>query len=230
MTTADRSARDAHRRAARTGRPADVARPRFGYTLLELAVTLAIVVVLASLTWPALLGYMGERTIREEAHRVRIEAAGARIKAIDNGLTYQFRYEPGGRWFVVLPYDRPDVGSGTAAAASGAAATPAPSAPIVSGELPERCRFEFPLETNPAHGGQQPITTERLPEEWLALVPEGALLQQASWSPAIRFFPDGTADDATLAIIDEEGRKAEIWVRGLTGTVEAGQVRMEAGL
>lgn len=219
-------------RSFRSGRPAGPAKvSSVGFTLLEVIVVLSIVVMVASLAWPPLMRYVRERTIREQAHVVRIELAAARRRAIDAGLVYQFRYEPDGRRFLVLPHDRPDIGSGSNSSQEAAAAQAAADGiEVVSGELAASCRFGVLKAQNPLTHAEQAVFTERLPEEWLALVPDSQGLRETSWAPAICFYSDGTADNATVTILDAEDRQIEITVRGLTGTIEAGPIRQERRL
>lgn len=219
--------------------PASGQRRRIGtecrpaFTLLEVILVLTILVVIAGLSWPQLLRYLRERTIREEAHSVRVELNRARIKAIDQGLTYQFRFEPDGQRFVVLPYDRPDIGAGSSLdPATGTASTSQPTAivPIVSGQLPKSCRFDVPKVANPTSGAEQRVWTEKLPDEWLLLIPDGNALRETSWGPPIRFFADGSADDGAVTILDDDRRRIEISVRGFTGTVQASPLVRERQL
>jgi hypothetical protein len=175
--------------------------------------------------------YVRERTIREQAHVVRIELAATRRRAIDSGLNYQFRYEPNGRRFLVLPHDRPDVGSGSNSSGETAAAQAASDGiEVVSGELTGSCRFGVLKAQNALTSAEQAVFTERLPEEWLALVPDSQGLRETSWAPAICFYSDGTADNATVTVLDTDDRRIEITVRGLTGTIEAGPIRQERRL
>lgn len=210
-------------------------RPRCGFTLFEVFLTLTILLVLASLTWPQLLRYIRERAIREQAHTVRVELNHARAKAVDQGLTYQFRFEPGGRKFVVLPYDRPDTGSGDESGSATTASQPTTptltaSVPILSGTIAEPCEFDVPLVRNQVTHADQAITTERLPEEWLNLLPDANSLRETSWAPAIRFYSDGSSDDGSVTVIDEDNRRIDISVRGLTGSVSAGPLQQERRL
>jgi hypothetical protein len=45
-----------------------------------------------------------------------------------------------------------------------------------------------------------------------------------TWSSPIVFRADGSADDRTFRVMDEESRSAEITVRGLTGSVRVSPV------
>ncbi|MFV0444466.1 MAG: prepilin-type N-terminal cleavage/methylation domain-containing protein [Planctomycetaceae bacterium] len=204
-----------------------------GFTLLEVILVLTILLVLASLTWPPLLRYIRERSIREQAHTIRVELNNARIKAIDQGLTYQFRFEPGGRKFVVLPYDRPDTGSGGSTSTSSSTVTTPTltvSVPVLSGTIAEPCEFDVPQVRNAVTHADQAVVTEKLPDEWLTMLPDANLLRETSWAPAIRFYSDGTADDATVAVIDDSERRIEISLRGLTGSVQSGPLVRERRL
>ncbi len=205
-------------------RPPETDHKREGFTLLELVMVLAVLVVLASLAWPSVMRFLGEQEIAEQAHRVRMELTRTRVKAIDAGVVYQFRYEPGGRKYIVLPLERPETGNST----DGRLTTESSfEMQTVYGELSERCHFDHPRERSALTGVESPIPTERLSQQVLSLVPGGNGLSQVAFSPPIRFFPDGTADDGHLAILDDGERRVEVTVRGFTGTVRASEVHQE---
>jgi prepilin-type N-terminal cleavage/methylation domain-containing protein len=194
---------------------------RGGFTLLELVVVLVVLVAVASLTWPQLMRFSREHQLREWAAEVRADMQGARIKAIENGLVYQFRYEPGGRFFAVLPYDRPDSGNATADSTVGktrieAARSTGP--PATLSKLPEELSFRF-------KDGQP---TEEMHEEWTKLLPTDEPLGRVAWSLPLLFHLDGTADNATVYLQNEQGHSVLLTLRGLTGGVTTGQVIKEA--
>jgi prepilin-type N-terminal cleavage/methylation domain-containing protein len=190
-----------------------------GFTLLEILLVLAVISVIISVTWPPLMRYVGQQDLKESAVGVRHELAGARIKAIENGLVYQFRYEPGGRWYAILPYDRPDVGNAESGATGSSLNPPqAKPAPVALRQLPERCRFRV----KPS----QPV--EQIPPEWRQLLPQNAPLGQIQWCSPILFFLDGTADTATVIIEDQRGHSQTLALRGVTGAVEIGPLQYGA--
>ena len=76
-----------------------------GMTLLELVLVLAILAIMAGLSVPLLNSYLRQEELRRNVTEVRTLTASARIKSLDTGLIYQFRFEPEGRWFVILPYE-----------------------------------------------------------------------------------------------------------------------------
>src|SRR6476646_10768141 len=80
-------------------------RARPGYTLFELLVVVAILATAVALTWPALERFYLEHRVRQAGQLVQARLAGARVHAVDTGFDYQFRFEPDGQRFLVLPYD-----------------------------------------------------------------------------------------------------------------------------
>jgi len=194
---------------------------RGGFTLLELVVVLMVIVAIVSLTWPQLMRFVREQQLREWSSEVRTDLAGTRIKAIENGLVYQFRYEPGGRWFAVLPYDRPDAGNSASDSAVGktrieAARSTGPPATLK--QLPEELNFRF-------KDGQP---TEELHADWTKLLPTDEPLGRVSWSLPILFHLDGSADNATIYVENKRGHSQLLTLRGLTGGVAVGPIVKEA--
>lgn len=194
---------------------------RAAFTLLELVLVLSVLGVIIGISWPSVVQYMADEAIRESAQSVQAEAAGTRIKAIDTGLTYQFRYEPNGRRFAVIPFDPPQNIDSTA--------TPSPTNPghgefpVQSGQIAETCRFLAPDD-----GLFRSAAVERLPREMFANLPDAFDLAATAWAPPVLFFSDGTATDATFRIVDEGKRSIGVSVRGLTGTVSTEPLERES--
>jgi prepilin-type N-terminal cleavage/methylation domain-containing protein len=202
-----------------------------GFTLFEILIVLSILVMLISLTWPSLLRYVRERGLREQAHAVRVELNNARMKAVDGGITYQFRFEPGGRRYIVLPDQPPAAEPSASGAQSSIVASPAQAItvtlPVLSATLAEPCTFDVPKVYDAVTRADQPVVTERLPEEWLTALPDGTALRETGWSPPIRFYSDGAAEDGMVTVIDDQRRRIEVTVRGLTGSVAASPLVQE---
>jgi prepilin-type N-terminal cleavage/methylation domain-containing protein len=195
---------------------------RAGFTLLELVIALAVIAVLAGLAWPYLLRFSAEQTLRENVEAVRARLALTRYSAMDSGLAWQFRYEPQGRRCLVLPQDRP-LGANPG---SGSTATGTVEFPAELLELAEGLRF-LPNAPGPIALTSQAVTTERLSEDWLTQFGAPASLAQIGWASAILFQPDGTGDDATLVVVDKDGRYQTLSVRGLTASVSVGPIERE---
>ena len=178
---------------------------------------LAVLVVIVSLTWPAMSSYMREQEILEGAEAARSAAASTRIKAIDTGLTYQFRYEPGGRRFVVVPFDPPETLAASSTPTDGGVGT----YPVLSGQLGEQSKFVVP--------DGQPTVAEGLPRESFANLPDVNELAATAWGPPLLFYPDGTAADATFGIVNEINLRVDLSIRGLTGTLTVSPLKQEGG-
>ncbi len=183
-------------------------------TLLEVLLVLAILAIMAGLSVPLLNSYLRQEELRRNVTELRTLAASTRIKSLDTGLIYQFRFEPEGRWFVILPYEPAGQAYLSAAAETG---TMEATLRCVSGQLSEGCRFEIPVML--ATG-----VTEQLPQDWLDLLPDGNELQMVDWSPALLFYPDGSAEDAAFTIVDDEESRVTLTIRGLTGDVSTGPI------
>jgi prepilin-type N-terminal cleavage/methylation domain-containing protein len=72
-----------------------------GFSLLELLIVLAIVVSVAGLAIPAMRGPLDKARLTSAAKEVQATLAKARALAIREGTAVQFRYEPGGRRYVI---------------------------------------------------------------------------------------------------------------------------------
>jgi prepilin-type N-terminal cleavage/methylation domain-containing protein len=188
-------------------------RRRAGFTLLEVVLVVAVIAVIIGITWPPLMRYAAQQELGDSVLSVRHELAGCRVKAIDNGLVYQFRYEPGGRYFAALPFDRPDVGNARTET-SVTQVTTTKSPPVVLQKLPESIRF-FPKPSQPV---------EQLAPEWKAMLSKTEPIGTVSWSVPLLFFMDGTSDNATVIVEDKRGNSQTLTLRGLTGAVYSGPI------
>jgi prepilin-type N-terminal cleavage/methylation domain-containing protein len=185
-----------------------------GFTLLELLLVLAVLVTLAALSWPRMMRYVAENSLKQNVETVRRELAATRIRAIESGLTYQFRFEPMAQAFVILPFDRHEI------VTDDEKSTAPPPAKTLVGHLSSDSQFDPAIDkTGETTGGQ------RLDEMWLALLKEGALYTDTIWSQPILFRPNGESQDARLVIRDKHGNTIELTVRGLTGGVRVERMR-----
>jgi prepilin-type N-terminal cleavage/methylation domain-containing protein len=164
---------------------------RRGYTFVEILLVLALLAVIAGITFPSVLRFRNEQAIKDAAERVRSELDRTRFRAIDSGIAYQFRYETGGRRFIAIPAEREALASPT----SPTIAQPTPRNAF-AGEIAEGLTFEPPAD--------QPRVGELVQGEWLAGVADAGELQQARWSPAVLYRADGTATNSAFRVIDED--------------------------
>lgn len=187
-----------------------IRRPR-GMTLFELLLVLAILVGIAALAAPTLFRSMEEQRLMKGGELVRAEWGRARNLAMKSGRLQMFRYEPGGRRFVVQPWSEPDDYLDTDAKT--AAQDQARTAGLPLGaegslkQLPDGLLFvadevrtdarSVPIEQTLLQGG----------------------LSEASWSRPILFYADGVCSTARVVVRNQYGHAATISLRGLTGTM-----------
>ena len=178
---------------------------RGGYTLLELLLVLAILVAIAGLSWPSVNRLLEDLTVKEAVEPVRAELARTRIRALDAGVTWQFRFEPDGRKYLMVPYEFDELEADEDVQQQQLA-----SFPRMAGELPESV-----------------LGTEQLSQEAVTGLPEGKSLSEANWSPPLLFYSDGAATDAAFDIVSEDKRFQRLTLRALTGTVTVSNIETQ---
>jgi Tfp pilus assembly protein FimT len=179
---------------------------RSAFSLAELLIALAVLLAVAGMAAPPLVERLRDNFVARGTESVREILSEARTLAIDSGIDYQFRYEPEGHRFVVLPSEIEPTDSNSLTSSSKAA-----EYIRLSGELDEQL---FLKAMDP-----KAETTENLKTEWFHGLDDASSLSQVSWSSPIDFRFDGSATDRTFRVADAEGRTAELTVRGLTGSV-----------
>lgn len=173
-----------------------------GFTLLEVMLVVGVLAIIAGVSWPMLERLYGNQQLKQSAADVQKQLSSNRLRAIDKGIVYQFRYEVGARRYFAIPYELADAG----ATADGSA-----EFERISKELPEGLRFEATSDG---------LTGEKVAEALLAGLADAHDLSEATWSPAILFFADGAGTEATFRILDADDRYIEFSVRELTGAAK----------
>jgi len=192
-------------------------------TLLEILLTLCLLVILASLTWPGLGRPMATQRLRESADQIRTEWVRARVDAMSSGQRYVFRYSPDGNTYAIEAQDAEDGASdATSASPTGAAgASPAAASkgldeaagPQQQRRLPDRVRFVTDQTTGQT--SPQPTASDG----------KSSPTADSNLSQQVLFDPDGTCSDARLRLTNEYNQTIELSLRGLTGVVLVSQVR-----
>lgn len=177
-----------------------------GFSLFELLIVLAVILTISGLAAPTLMDRVQNGRIQEAAENVREVLANARRYAIDAGVDYHFRFEVNGQAVVAIPAElNPTL-------ANSFSADPADTRSLLEALILDDSLFLRALkDENP--GGEQ------LEPQFFDTLTEAGDLAQRTWSTPILFRFDGTAEDRTFRVMDEEGRESQISVRGLTGAV-----------
>lgn len=188
---------------------------RAAFTLLEMLLVLALLLVLVGVVWPAVLRISASNRLRQSMQDLNTAFAAARVRAIEQGVTYQVFLEPGGQQYLVVPVDQgllggDSAGEGTISSANG------PS--VLSGKLPEE--YQFSKETSAV------VTEAAVPFAWLSNQPNAKDWNWMQGAFPITFYPDGTAAfDLSQEILKEKQSVARVQLRGLTGTAKISYVR-----
>ncbi|HXG13173.1 MAG TPA: hypothetical protein VNK04_25675 [Gemmataceae bacterium] len=182
-------------------------RSRPSFTLVEMVLVLALIVIIAAITIPSLDAMYADYKVMAAVDTVRARWAEARSRAVDEGRPYRFAVVRGKGNFRIAP-DSAEHWSGGGSAESSAAGL------VIEDALPRGIRFSF------GEGGEEfSSNTVLAPAE----------LSSASWTDVVTFLPDGTAlaldgNDREEVRITFEARNAApvlLTLRTLTGTVTA---------
>jgi prepilin-type N-terminal cleavage/methylation domain-containing protein len=180
--------------------------PRRGFTLLELIVVLAVLAVVAALSWPAVRGLLAKSQLQNAAKQLRAALVRARLNAMESSTVRQFRHLPGtGRYeiSVVATLDAPeDAGF---PAASGAELG---RKGVVVDALPGGVVFEgaSALEDLLSEAG---VAEDR---------------GEGGWSAPVFFYPNGRTSGARFRLTGRGDYGVEVTLRAVTGTAAISQL------
>lgn len=209
--------RQRHQPDRRTGH-----RLRGGYTLLEMVLVLGLLVILLALAWPSLNTLRWEQNLKQGAEVIRLQLVSARLHAMESGIPYQFRFEPGGQRFVIVPAEYQSI-QAAASAPSNTSGEVNVKYWKTTGKFTAKVNFDVSATTDKG------LVAQPLPREFLADFQEADELGQVSWGAPLVFQPDGSARDFELDVVDTEGHAVTLVVRGLTGGATVSSIKRKAG-
>lgn len=186
-------------------------RLRSGFSLMELLIVLGVLVVVAAVAAPPMMSRVREGQVQEAAEAVREVLAATRTFAIDSGVDYHFRYEIGGHAFVAIPAER-EPEAGNSLDADGATA----DFRAWAGDVAETMFLRNAAGDNSSGGTLEAADFSNLPN--------AGELAAKTWSAPILFRFDGSSEDKSFRVQDEEKRTAILSVRGLTGAIRISRV------
>jgi prepilin-type N-terminal cleavage/methylation domain-containing protein len=182
-----------------------VRQPRAGYTLFELVIVLAVLVIMATLAVPSWQSASSTMRLTESADILRTAWATARAHAINEGRAYRFAYVPNHGNYRIAPDSSDQWGGST-----GPEQTDNSTPPYVQEDvLPKGVRFSSAEVVQSANGHFEGGDTA---------LPPGSV-QPSGWTTAVTFQPDGSAQDVEVIFTTEGSRPLSVKLRGLTGAV-----------
>lgn len=177
-----------------------------GFSLFELLIVLAVILTISAMAAPTLMDRVQNGQVQEAAEGVREVLANARRYAIDAGVDYHFRFEVNGHAVVAIPAES------TPVIANSFSADPEDTRIPLEALILSDTLFLRAMKDENAGG-------EQLEPKAFDTLLEAGDLAQRTWSTPVLFRFDGSAEDRSFRVMDEEGRQSDISVRGLTGAV-----------
>ena len=189
---------------------------RAGFTLLELMLVMAILVIIAAIGTPVLDRVLERQKLRGSGEGLRLAWENARLTAMRTGQVQVFTCEIGGRAYSIDPLilhdDINNVGEGATLLSGGVAVQMSTSNLGVnlsaagdnrsrSGELDEAVVF----------------ASCRVASDTRAFSLSSPALASNPGGPSVIFYPDGTTSTAEVLIQTKGGEVTGIQIRGLTG-------------
>ena len=180
-------------------------RRRTGFTLLELMLVMAIIVIMGAIAYPSIDNYFGYFKLSGAADSLKGSWSQARARAIHDGVPYRFSIIPGTNHYRVAP-DSPEFWTGDQKTS-----TDQDNAPlIIQTALPAGIVFNLGNDVQPLD------TTKTTSSD-----SDKDAVDPGAWVTAFVFQPDGTANnDYTITLQAEGTSPITLRLRGLTGTVK----------
>ena len=172
---------------------------RSGFTLMELMLVLAILVMVAVLSYPSLEAMYTHVKLEAAGDFLVSQFATGRAHAIEEQRVYRFAIQPGSGQFRLAP-DQPEFWGGDPSAANAPQDDGTPPPITLEDSLPDGITF----------GSIDPTA------QVVAGSPD-----QGSWVTILLFLPNGgCSDDQTITLTPTAGgSQVQVRVRGVTGTV-----------
>src|SRR5262249_21638247 len=148
---------------------------RPAYTLFELILVLAILIILSAIAFPSLDSMYAGYRLSAAADQVRAAWVSGRAQAVDEGRPYRFAVVLGKGNYRLAPGSREYWGGGQPPAGDARSNPPL----VLDEALPRTVRFATPESLGYAGGDGGEIPPGSVPP--------------SAWVPLVTFLPDGTA-------------------------------------
>ncbi len=174
---------------------------RRGYTLMEVMMVMAVMVMLSAIGYPAIDSFYSGVKVEAASDAVRAAWSEAQARAVSEGRPYRFSVVPGKGNYRVAP-DSADYWAGSVPAADDPENPPL----VLEKSLPRGIVFGSNGEGATAGDGETSLPDDAVPP--------------GSWVTRAVFLPDGTAQDDVDEIIRLDNcRPITLHLRALTGVV-----------
>src|SRR3954470_22205186 len=177
---------------------------RRGFTLLELLLVLAIIVIAAAAVAPSLRGTMRNTALKSAASTVRAELTRAHVMAMRTGRIHMFQYELGGTKYKLEPYIGADDAIESKDGDTASVTTPTHGHQMKEPTLPEGTKFV-------AGDAAMENRAQKVEDDVMSMGGAGAL-----WSRPLLFYPDGSSSDAFIVVGNDFNAGIRVDLRGLT--------------
>lgn len=178
---------------------------RTAFTLLELLLVLAVLVMIAAIAAPSITRAFKRQTLKKSGDLIRAEWARARTRAMTTGHVQIFRCSLGGNQYRTDAWVSASNASGIQGAAPAAALQQPVAGPGLASfeKLPDGVNFY----------GSESVAESRD----LATDSEVAAMMGHAQERRIYFYPDGTSSTAQLVLFNDREQFVVVGLRGLTG-------------
>ena len=180
---------------------------RRGYTLFEMVIVLALILIIAGLSIPSIQSMYSDSKMQAAVDQVRGAWAGMRSHAISEGQQYRFSVAVNGSDFRAAPDSSDYWGGGDPPAA----ADPINPPLVIQGSLPKGIRFTADANDPGAADPSTPPSSSSAPST-----------SSGAWSTLAVFLPDGTAQQDVEIVFrspDSGATPISLRLRALTGGV-----------
>jgi prepilin-type N-terminal cleavage/methylation domain-containing protein len=175
---------------------------RPGFTLLEVVLVAALLVILAAITYPTASSMYAHEKVKAAADSVRGSMANARSRAVSEGRRYKLAVVANKGNFRIAP-DSPSYWSGSGTGDEGASNRTGPL--VLTDKLPKGISFSTGASDSASFGGDDDANES---------------VSWDSWTDAATFLPDGTATEDRDITLSVNGTKPVVLkLRAMTGTV-----------
>jgi type II secretory pathway pseudopilin PulG len=184
-----------------------------GFTLFEVALVLALLIVIGALAWPSLSGMFDSERLKQAADQVRSDLIRARVTAMNTGRVHSLSVDETRSRYFVVPVDD---GSADPFSVPGDV-NPAAALPVISRTLPEGITLWTVMSVDDA-----------TPPPAVAAAPgfgsAPAAAPSSGSAVGVFFHPDGTTSSALVTLSLEGNLFLDVRLRGLTGGTVAGEI------